>query len=122
MMLVFLKMIMAAIWKNASVHILIKSSSVSFHFVNLYYIKKSLDDIAVSENTLNKVLKIYNSQNATLLRAFPDAKVDHWDQNYVNGKYIIGYELDPSLHQKLQSMLPMVRSLLISKKSQKMTC
>ena len=31
-----------------------------------------------------------------------------WDQNIVDGEYIIAYEFDPYLHQKLKSMLPKV--------------
>ena len=46
--------------------------------------------------------------NASLLQAFPDSKVDLWDQNIVNGEYVIDYELDFSLHPDLQNMLPKV--------------
>ena len=58
-------------------------------------------------------------QNVAILRAYPDAKVDLWDQHFVNGKYVIGYELDPSLHQTLQIILPKVRFLVILKKATK---
>ena len=39
--------------------------------------------------------------NASLLQAFPDSKVDLWDQNIVNGKYVIAYEMNPGLHPTL---------------------
>ena len=57
------------------------------------------------------MMKTSDSQNMELLMAFPDAKIDLWNQNFVNDKYVIGYELDPSLHKILQNMLPKVRSL-----------
>ena len=38
----------------------------------------------------------------------------YWDQNIVNGEYVIAYELDYSLHQKLQNMLPKVYLLFRS--------
>ena len=69
-------------------------------------------DVVVSEKTMTKMMQISYHQNAPLLRAYPDVKVDRWNQNFVNGKYVIEYELDPSLHQTLQKLLPKVRSLL----------
>ena len=53
-------------------------------------------------------MKTRNDLNATFWRAYPDSRVDLWDQNFVNGEYIIAYEFNPSLHQKLKSMLPKV--------------
>ena len=41
-------------------------------------------------------------------RAFPDSTVQLWNQNPVNGKYVIPYELDPWLHEKLKTKLPKV--------------
>ena len=52
-------------------------------------------------------MKSSNDSNA-IWRAYPDSQVDLWDQNFVNGEYIISYEFDPSLHQKLKTMLPNV--------------
>ena len=31
-----------------------------------------------------------------------------WDQNVVNGEYVIAYEINPWLDHKLQSLLPQV--------------
>ena len=64
-------------------------------------------DIAVSEKTVPILMKTNNDSNA-IWRAYPDSRVDLWDQNFVNGEYIISYEFNPSLHQKLKSMLPKV--------------
>ena len=42
-------------------------------------------------------------------KAYQDAKNDIWDQNFIDGKYIISFEINPYLDRKLQSMLPLVR-------------
>ena len=47
-------------------------------------------------------------KTSKVLRAYPNSKVDLWDQNFINGEYVIAYELNPGLHPKLQSMLPKV--------------
>ena len=73
-------------------------------------------DVVVSEKTMTKMMQISHHQNAPLLRAYPEVKVDLWNQHFVNGEYVIEYELDPSLHQTLQKLLPKVRSLLRIKK------
>ena len=49
--------------------------------------------------------------DSSLWRAYPDSKVDLWDQNFVNGKYVIAYEIDTDLHPMLQNMLPKVSCL-----------
>ena len=49
--------------------------------------------------------------NVTLWEAFPKWKIDLWDQNVVNGKYIIAYEFNPDLDPKLQTMLPQVYNI-----------
>ncbi len=41
-------------------------------------------------------------------KAYPVRK-DLWDQNFVNGEYIVAYEFEPGLHQNLKTMLPKVR-------------
>ena len=64
-------------------------------------------DIAASEKTIPILMKTSNDSNA-IWRAYPDSKVDLWDQNFVNNEYVIAYEFNPSLHQKLKSMLPKV--------------
>ena len=47
--------------------------------------------------------------NAAIMnQAFPDSTVQLWDQNFVNGEYIIAFELGPQLHYKIRRMLPLV--------------
>ena len=75
--------------------------------------KLYLGDIAVSEKTFDKLLKSSNDSNVDIWGAYPISKIDLWDQNFVNGKYIIAYELNPYLHEKLKSMLPKVRFQII---------
>ena len=36
-------------------------------------------------------------------RAFSDSTIQLWNQNPVKGKYVIAYELDPGLHQRLKT-------------------
>ena len=43
------------------------------------------------------------------MKAYPDSSVDLWDKNFVNGEYIIAYELNTGLDYTLQEMLPKVR-------------
>ena len=64
-------------------------------------------DIVVSENTYKKVMKTSDDSSAPLFRAYQSTEAKLWDQNIVNGEYIIAYELG-SLHQDVQSMLPKV--------------
>ena len=61
-------------------------------------------DIVVSENTYKKVMKT----SVPLSRAYQSTEAKLWDQNIVNGEYVISYEIDYSLHQDVQSMLPKV--------------
>ena len=46
--------------------------------------------------------------SAPLSRAYQSTEAKLWDQNVVNGEYVISYELDYSLDQDLQNMLPKV--------------
>jgi len=69
-------------------------------------------DIAVSGNTVHKFTKMSNDSNAAILKAYPDSKVDLWDQNLLNGEYVIAYEFSPGLDRKLQKMLPKVSFVL----------
>ena len=55
-------------------------------------------------------MKINDASNATIWNAYPDSEVDLWDQNVVNGEYVIAYELSPGLDRKLQNMLPKLNS------------
>ena len=66
-------------------------------------------DIGVSEKTVHKLMKTSNDSNSEIWKAFPDSRVDIWDQNFVNGEYKVPYELNSNLHPKLKSMLPQVR-------------
>ena len=65
-------------------------------------------DIAVSGKTVHKLVKINGDSNAAMLNAYPKSGVDVWDQNLVNGEYVIAYEINPWLDHKLQSLLPQV--------------
>ena len=69
---------------------------------------KNSGDIAVSGKTVQKLLETTDDADAAIWKAYPDSTVDLWDQNIVNGKYIIAYEMNPGLDRKLKSMLPKV--------------
>ena len=72
-------------------------------------------DIAVSARTVDKLMITSDDPNAALMnQAFLDTTVQLWDQNVVNGEYVIAYELDPGLHDKLKTMLPEVCKLLLT--------
>ena len=58
-------------------------------------------------------MKTSDNSNAALWRAYPDTKVDSWDENFVDGEYIIAYEMDSDLHLELKRMLPKVLFLLL---------
>ena len=53
-------------------------------------------------------MKTSDDSSAPLFRAYQSTEAKLWDQNIVNDEYIIAYELDYSLHQDVQSMLPKV--------------
>ena len=53
-------------------------------------------------------MKISDDSSAPLFRAYQSTEAKLWDQNIVNGKYVISYELDYLLDQDLQNMLPKV--------------
>ena len=72
-------------------------------------LKINLGDIAVSEKTFLKLMKSSSDSNAEIWRAYPVSRIGLWDQNFVNGEYKIAYEVNPNLHQKVQSLLPKVR-------------
>ena len=66
-------------------------------------------DIAVSARTVDTLMITSDNSNLGLMnRAFPDSTVQLWNQNPVNGKYVIAYELDPGLDHKLKIKLPKV--------------
>ena len=100
---------MAATQINASVHTSTTLSLVNLIFVDIYNFFNS-GDIAVSGKTVNKLMRLNGDSNAAIWNAYPDSEVDLWDQNVVNGEYVIAYELSPGLDRKLQNMLPKVNS------------
>ena len=53
-------------------------------------------------------MKINGDSNTAMWGAYADSRVDLWDQNVVNGEYVIAYEINPWLDHKLQSLLPQV--------------
>ena len=62
----------------------------------------------MSEKTLHKLMKISSDSNTAIWKAYTDSTVDLWDQNLVNGKYVIAFELNPGLSQSLLNLLPEV--------------
>ena len=50
-----------------------------------------------------------DSSNPGLVRAYPDTLVDLWDENVVDGKYIIAYTLSSDLDDKTKNTLTIVR-------------
>ena len=61
----------------------------------------------MSEKTVSMLMKPSNDSNA-IWRGYSDSRIDLWNQNFVNGEYIIAYKFNPSLHKKLKNMLPKV--------------
>ena len=53
-------------------------------------------------------MNISYDSDADLWRAYTKSKIDLWDQNFINDKYIIAYEFNPGLDPKVQDMLPKV--------------
>ena len=46
--------------------------------------------------------------NAAIWKAFPKSNVTLWNQNLVNGEYVIAFKINPGLGQKLKNLLPEV--------------
>ena len=105
------RMNMAATQINASVRTSTTPSLVNF-FINISNPNLHSGDIAISGKTVHKFMKISSDSNAAIWKAYPDSKVDLWDQNLVNGEYVIAYELSRGLDRKLQNMLPKVNCQL----------
>ena len=103
-MLVSFETNMIVIQKNASVRFSTKLLSVNQHFWNSSTKQNHSGDIAVTENTFNKMIKISDD----FLRAYPSPNAYLWDQNFVNGQYVIAYAFDYGLNQNVKSMLPKV--------------
>ena len=56
-------------------------------------------------------MKTSSGSSAALWNAYPVSEVDLWDQNLVNGEYIIAFEMNPGLGQSLQNLLPEVSNI-----------
>ena len=56
-------------------------------------------------------MKTSSGSNAAIWKAYPDSQVDLWDQNHVNGEYVIAFEMNPGLGQSLQNLLPAVSNM-----------
>ena len=62
----------------------------------------------MSENTFNKMIITSDDSNSAIMRGYPMPQAELWDENFVNGEYVIAYELSSGLHPDVQSMLPKV--------------
>ena len=71
-----------------------------------------IDEKEILQNQLDLLnLKIAQSRGYQLENirdALADSEIDLWHENFVNGEYVIAYELGYSLHQDVQSILPKV--------------
>ena len=67
-------------------------------------------------------MEINGDSNAAFWKAYPKSNVDLWDQNVVNGEFVIAYELSPGLDHKLQNMLPEVNSRFVHRTRIKLVC
>ena len=61
----------------------------------------------MTPKTAHKLISKKNGSNTTVWNAYPNPKVDLWDQNIIN-EYVIAYELNSRLNPTLQDMLPKV--------------
>ena len=109
---------MTAIWTNASVKILINLSLVMFLSNSKVSVKvTNSGDIAVSARTIDKLMITSDDPNSALMsHAFPDSTIQLWNQNFVNGEYIVAFELNPHLNHKIRSMLPKVGLKILKEK------
>ena len=62
----------------------------------------------MSENTFNKMIITSDDSNSAIMRGYPAPEAELWDENFVNGEYVIAYEFSAWLHPDVQSMLPKV--------------
>ena len=120
MMLVLKKMNLTAIWTHASAQILINMSLVIIPSIGKVFLKGIYSgDIAVSARTVDTLMITSDDSNLGPGNhgpkpngAFIDSTIQLWNQNPVNGKYVIAYELDPGLDEKLKTKLPKVCYIL----------
>ena len=79
----------------------LKSAQQSIHTLK--------DEKEVLQKQLNLLhLKIEQSRCQQLENIRDLAEYDLWHENFVNGEYVVAYEIDPGLHQTVQYMLPKV--------------
>ena len=113
MMLGLKRMNLTAIWTHASAQILIDMSLVILSIGRVFVKGLYSGDIAVSARTVDTLMITSDDLNLGLMnRAFPDSTIQLWNQKPVNGKYVIAYELDPGLDEKLKTKLPKVCYIL----------
>ena len=72
---------------------------------------------ARNDNLRNQIRQLKNEKsneerNPINVNALVDSKIVLWDRNVVNGKYVIAYEINSSLHSQIKNMLPKVRPRL----------
>jgi len=53
-------------------------------------------------------MKLSNDSNAAIWEGYSGSRIDLWDKNFIDGKYVIAYKFNASLHPKIKSMLPKV--------------
>ena len=105
---------LSAMQINANANILVRPSLVNSNLYSALPLKMNSGDIAVSRKNVQKLVNISSDVHANFSNAFPTTTSNLWNQNIVNGKYIIAYKLNRGLDYKLQSMLPKVSFLNIS--------
>ena len=55
-------------------------------------------------------MDISYDSNTDLWRTYTKSNIDRWNENFVNGKYVIAYEFNPSLDPNVLNMLPKVNN------------
>ena len=72
-----------------------------------------IDEKEILQNQLNLLnLKIQQCRGYQLEKirdALAGSEMDLWHENFVNGEYVIAYEMNHGLDPKVQLMLPKVR-------------
>ena len=67
----------------------------------------------MSEKTLDKLMHISSDSNTAIWKAFANSTADLWDQNLVDGKYVIAFQLNHGLGPSLQKLLPEVFNISV---------
>ena len=58
-------------------------------------------------------MKTSHDLNTTYWKAYSNSKIDLWDQNLVDGKYVIAFQLNHGLGPSLQKLLPEVFNISV---------